>query len=78
NIFGIIQRIIKMMSEKQIKEKIYKLQDEIRILESVLETDREGFGRPKGSLKYNQKQIKFLYDNRDTPMNELVELFNKQ
>lgn len=67
-----------MMSEKQIKERIYKLQDEVRILESVLETKREGFGRPKGSIKYNQEQIKFLYDNRDTPMAELVTAFNKQ
>lgn len=67
------------MSEKQIKERIYQLKEEIRILESVVKTDNDGsMGRPKGSIKYNKEQIIFLTDNRDTPMPELVKLFNKQ
>ena len=66
------------MSEKQIKERIFKLKDEIRILETILNTKKEGFGRPKGSLKYSEEQVKFLCDNKDTHMPELIQLFNKQ
>jgi hypothetical protein len=39
-----------MMSEKQLKEKIYMLKFQLSILEDVLNAKREGFGRPKGSL----------------------------
>jgi len=68
-----------MMSEKQIKERIYQLKEEIRILESIVKTDNDGtMGRPRGSIKYNKEQIMFLTDNRDTPMSELVELFNRK
>lgn len=66
------------MSEKQIKERINKLQFEIRILEKVLGTEREGFGRPKGSLKYTPEQIDFLEKNKDIPMEELIEMFNEK
>lgn len=65
-----------MMSEKQVKERIYKLKEELRILEEVLETKREGFGRPKGSLKFSSEQIKFLHDYREEDMKKLVKLFN--
>ena len=67
-----------MMNEKQIKERINELKREINILEEVLNSKREGFGRPKGSLKYTIEQEKFLRENKNIPMKELVALFNKK
>ena len=64
------------MSEKQLKERINRLKDEIRILESVLA--REGFGRPKGSIKYSPEKINFLTENKDKHMREITLLFNEK
>ena len=67
-----------MMSEKQIKERIIQLKKEIEIFEQVLNTKREGFGRPKGSIKYTIEQENFLKENKDIPMKELIKLYNEK
>lgn len=69
-----------MMSEKQIKERIYTLEQEIRILRNVLEQKREGFGRPKGSLKYTPEQIDFLKECEEKKFSdkEIVRQFNSK
>lgn len=67
-----------MMSERQIRERINKLQEEIRILSEVVEHKREGFGRPKGTLKYTPEQIDFLKEGEENKLSdkEIVRQFN--
>ena len=68
-----------MISEKQLKEKIIKLETKLKILKEVLETPKDGkFGRPKGSTIYSDKQINFLKEHKNTSMPILIELFNKE
>jgi hypothetical protein len=66
------------MNEKQIKERINELKRNIQILEEVMNSKREGIGRPKGSLKYTIEQENFLRENKDVPMKKLVNMFNKK
>lgn len=66
-----------MMNEKQIKEKINSLKKQIQIYEEILETKNEGMGRPIGSIKYTDEQIKFLKANKYIQMNYLIKLFNE-
>jgi hypothetical protein len=66
------------MNEKQVKERISELKKEISILEGVLNNKREGFGRPKGSLKYSKEEELFLKENKYKPMKEIVVMFNKK
>jgi hypothetical protein len=67
-----------MMSEKQLREKVFGLRRELQICEEILNSKREGFGRPKGSIKYTQEQGKFLKENKNIPMKKLIELYNKK
>ncbi len=68
-----------MISEKQLKEKIIKLETKLKILKEVLETPKDGkFGRPKGSTIYSDKQINFLKEHKNTSMKILIELFKKE
>lgn len=67
------------MSEKQLKEKIYKLENKLITLKEVLETPKNGkFGRPKGSTIYSDEKIKFLKEHKNTSMTTLIELFNEE
>lgn len=68
-----------MMNERQIRERIYRLKEEVRILKEVLNTGGDSkFGRPIGSYKYPDEQSDFLRKNRDAPMNELIKMFNEK
>lgn len=69
-----------MMSEKHIRERIYELEKEIGILESVLNEKREGFGRPKGSIKYTQEEVNFLKkcEKEELSDTEIIEAFNER
>lgn len=68
------------MSEKQLRERIYKLEDELRILREILGHKREGFGRPKGSIKYTPEQIGFLKECEKQKLSdkEIVRQFNSE
>ena len=71
-----------MLSEQQIKDRIYELKKEIEILNSVLNggNTKEDyiFGRPKGSYKYTQEQIDFLKECVKNKLDdkEIVKLYN--
>lgn len=66
-----------MMSERQIKERIFRLKEEIRVLEEVVETKSSyKTGRPIGSVSYSNEQTKFLRENKEIPMKELIKMFN--
>ena len=71
-----------MLSEQQIKDRIYELKKEIEILISVLNggnTKKDYiFGRPKGSIKYSQEQVDFLKECVKNKLDdkEIIKLFN--
>ncbi len=68
-----------MMSERQIKERIFMLASELRILEEVLNCKvSDKMGRPLGSYKYSDEQIKFLTERKNMQMKELIKEFNKK
>lgn len=66
------------MSKKAIKERIYILKTEIRILDEVLNQEVSGFGRPRGSLKYTDEQITFLKLNKNQKNTDLIKMFNEK
>lgn len=68
-----------MMSEKQLKEKVIRLENELRVLKSILETPKDGkFGRPLGSTIYTDEQVEFLRDFKNTKMTALIKMFNNR
>jgi len=68
-----------MMNERQIKEKINRLKEEVKILEQVVNTKSDSaFGRPIGSNIYSDEQTKFLEENKEIAMGKLVEMFNEK
>ncbi len=67
-----------MMNKKQIERRISELKKEIEILEGILIPTNLKMGRPKGSLKYTPEQIKFIEENKDILMKELVIKFNEE
>ena len=70
----------KMLNEKQIKERINELEKEIGILEYVLSGESEGFGRPKGSIKYTQEQVNFLKECEKNKLTdkEIIKAYNQK
>lgn len=64
------------MNKIQIERRISNLKREIEVLELILAPTNPKMGRPKGSLKYTPEQIKFIKENKDIPMKELVMKFN--
>jgi len=68
----------KMMNEKQLKERMYSLEKELRIIKEILETNNpDGIGRPKGSLVYTPEQVKFLKENKEMHMKNLIPFYNR-
>lgn len=68
-----------MITEKQLRDRINNLKKELIIYEEVLNSKSiKKMGRPKGSLKYTEEQIKFIKDNKDVPMKNLIVMFNNQ
>jgi hypothetical protein len=50
-----------MMSERQLRERIFQLERELEVLKSIVTTPQDGkLGRPSGSTVYTDEQIKFL------------------
>lgn len=73
-LYGVLN---KMMSEKQLREKVNYLKRELAIYEEILNTKKDGsMGRPKGSVKYTDEQVAFLRKNKDVLMKELILMFN--
>lgn len=68
-----------MMTEREIKERIYDLKKEIDIYEKILKTTHE-FGRPTGSTKFTPAQLEFLKlcVARKLPIPKITDLFNKR
>lgn len=67
------------MNERQLKEKIYQLEIELKSLKFVLETQNNAIlGRPTGTTKYSEEEINFLKLNKNMKMPNLVEAFNKK
>jgi transposase len=67
-----------MMSELQIKNKIYELEKEIEVYKKVLETPKNGsMGRPKGT-SYSPEQVSFLEEcaKKKMPWTAIVREFN--
>jgi len=70
--------IIKMMSEKQLRERIYLLEKEIRFIDEILNVNNpDDMGRPKGSIKYTPEQVKFLIENKQMHMKNLIPFYNR-
>ena len=68
-----------MISEGQLKRIIRELELKLESYREILETKKDaGFGRPVGSIKYTEEQIKFLEDNKDNPMPLLILEFNER
>ncbi len=70
-----------MLNERQIKDRIYKLKQEIKVLNSVINSNNselKPFGRPKGSWKYSLEQIDFLKDckKKGLEQKEIIKQFN--
>jgi len=70
-----------MLNERQIRDKIYELKKEIKVLNSVLNgncNSYKPFGRPKESWKYSAEQIDFLKDCEEKKLEqkEIIKLFN--
>lgn len=67
-----------MMNKYQIQNRINKLKNEIAILEEVLNEESSYInGRPLGSTAYQEEEIQFLKENKNLPMEELINKFNK-
>ncbi len=68
-----------MMNERQIKDKIYQLETELKILKEILKTETNiKFGRPIGSIKYPDEQVIFLQENKDMYMKDLIQEYNQK
>ena len=75
-----------MLSEKQIRDRIWELQKEVEILKYVLNNGNiqevvvksNPPYRPKGSIKYTKEQVEFLKDCLKNKLKdkEIVDLYN--
>jgi transposase len=75
-----------MLSEKQIRDRIWELQKEIEVLKFVLNNGNTNENviksnpphRPKGSIKYTKEQVEFLKDCLKNKLKdkEIIDLYN--
>lgn len=68
-----------MLNERQLKEKIYQLEIELKTLKEILEGQELNLmGRPKGSYNYSEEEVNFMKANKTKKMLDLVQEFNKK
>ena len=68
-----------MMTERQVRDRIDELKEELKILTGVLETDPQiRVGRPPKSYSYSEEKVKFLTENKDMDMTDLIIKYNKK